>query len=92
MNRTVKWVLIIGVSLVAIFIAALILLPKLVDLKQYKPRIEAQVSKATGRAFKSLKGDLRLSLSPYASLSFSDLHLGSLPGFKEKGFDYCEIV
>jgi AsmA protein len=85
MNRTVKWVLIIGVSLIAVFIAALVLLPKFVDLKQYKPRIEAQVSKATGRAF-SLGGDLRLSLFPYASLSFSDLHLGSLPGFKEKDF------
>ena len=83
MNRTVKWVLIIGVSLMAVFIAALVLLPKFVDLKQYKPRIEAQVSKATGRAF-SLGDDLRLSLFPYASLSFSDLHLGSLPGFKEK--------
>ncbi|MDH4204726.1 MAG: AsmA family protein [Desulfobacteraceae bacterium] len=83
MNRTVKWVLIIGVSLIAVFIAALVLLPKFVDLKQYKPRIEAQVSKATGRAF-SLGDDLRLSLFPYASLSFSDLHLGSLPGFKEK--------
>ena len=85
MNRTVKWVLIIGVSLIAVFIAALVLLPKFVDLKQYKPRIEAEVSKATGRAF-SLGDDLRLSLFPYASLSFSDLHLGSLPGFKEKDF------
>ena len=85
MNRTVKWVLIIGVSLILVFIAALVLLPKFVDLKQYKPRIEAQVSKVTGRAF-SLGGDLRLSLFPYASLSFSDLHLGSLPGFKEKDF------
>jgi AsmA protein len=85
MNRTVKWVLIIGVSLISVFIAALVLLPKFVDLKQYKPRIEAQVSKVTGRAF-SLGDDLRLSLFPYASLSFSDLHLGSLPGFKEKDF------
>jgi AsmA protein len=85
MNRTVKWVLIICVSLIAVFIAALILLPKFVDLKQYKPRIEAQVNKATGRAF-SLGDDLRLSLFPNASLSFSDLHLGNLPGFKEKDF------
>ena len=85
MNRIVKWVLIIGVSLIAVFIAALVLLPRFVDVKQYKPRIEAQVTKATGRAF-SLGDDLRLSLFPYASLSFSDLHLGSLPGFKEKDF------
>ena len=67
MNRIVKWMLIIGVSLIAVFIAALVLLPKFVDVKQYKPRIEAQVTKATGRAF-SLGDDLRLSLFPYASL------------------------
>ena len=85
MNRTVKWVLIIGVSLIAVFIAALVLLPKFVDVKQYKPRIEAEVTKATGRTF-SIGDDLRLSLFPYASLSFSDLHLGSLPGFKKKDF------
>lgn len=85
MNRTIKWMLIIGVSLIAVFIAALVLLPKFVDLKEYKPRIEAQASKATGRSV-SLGDDLRLSFFPYASLSFSDLHLGSLPGFKEKDF------
>jgi AsmA protein len=85
MIRTVKWLLIIGVSLITLVIAALILLPKFVNVKQYKPRIEAQVTKATGRAF-SIGDDLRLSLFPYASLSFSDLHLGNLPGFQEKDF------
>ena len=85
MNRTIKWGLIVGGGLILLLIAALVLLPKFVDVKQYKPRIEAQVTKATGRAF-SIGDDLRLSLFPYASLSFSDLHLGSLPGFKEKDF------
>ncbi len=85
MNRTVKWVMIIGVSLIVVLIVALVLLPKFVDVKQYKPRIEKQVAKVTGRTF-TLGDDLRLSLFPYASLSFSDLHLGSLPGFEEKDF------
>jgi AsmA protein len=89
MNRTVKWGLIVGGGLILLLIAALVLLPKFVDVKQYKPRIEAQVAKATGRAF-SIGDDLRLSLFPYASLSFSDLHLGSLPGFKEKEFIIVE--
>jgi AsmA protein len=85
MRRTAKWLLIIGVSLIAVVIAVLILLPMFVNVKQYKPRVEAQVTKATGRAF-SLGDDFRLSLFPYASLSFSDLHLGNLPGFQEKDF------
>ena len=85
MNRTVKWGLIIIGGMILLLIVALVLLPKFVDVKQYKPRIEAQVTKATGRPF-SVGDDLRLSLFPYASLSFSDLHLGSLPGFEEKDF------
>jgi len=84
MNRTKKWVLIIG-GLIVVLVAALILIPRFIDVKQYKPRIEAEVSKATGRTV-TLGDDLRLSLFPWASVSFSDLHLGSLPGFEEKDF------
>jgi len=85
MNRIVKWGLIVGGSLILLLIVALVLLPKFVDVKHYKPRIEKQVARVTGRNF-TLGDDLRLSLFPYAGLSFSDLHLGSLPGFKEKDF------
>ena len=85
MNRTVKWGLIVIGSLTLLLIVALILLPKFVNVKQYKPRIEKEVSRVTGRTF-TLGDDLRLSLFPHAGLSFSDLHLGSLPGFEEKDF------
>ncbi|MDH3344108.1 MAG: AsmA family protein, partial [Desulfobacteraceae bacterium] len=85
MNRIIKWVLIIGGGLIVVLVAALILIPRFIDVKQYKPRIEAEVSKATGRTV-TLGDDLRLSLFPWASVSFSDLHLGSLPGFEEKDF------
>lgn len=84
MNRTKKWVLIIG-GLIVVLVAALILIPRFIDVKQYKPRIEAEVSKATGRTV-TLGDDLRLSLFPWAGVSFSDLHLGSPPGFEEKDF------
>ena len=84
MNRTKKWALIVG-GLIVVLVAALILIPRFIDVKQYKPRIEAEVSKATGRTV-TLGDDLRLSLFPWAGLSFSDLHLGSLPGFEEKDF------
>jgi len=62
-----------------------VFLPKFVNVKKYKPYIESQVAGITGRTF-TVGDDLRLSLFPYASLSFSDLHLGSLPGFKENDF------
>jgi AsmA protein len=89
MNRTVKWGLIIGGSLVVLLVAALVLLPRFMDISRYKPRIEAQVAKFTGRTFR-VGDDLRLSLFPYAGISFSDLHLGSLPGFEEKDFIFVK--
>jgi AsmA protein len=85
MNRTIKWVLIIGGGLMVVVVAALVLIPRFIDVKRYKPQIEAKVSKATGRTF-TLGDDLRLSLFPWAGVTFSDLHLGSLPGFEEKDF------
>ncbi|HUV77912.1 MAG TPA: AsmA family protein [Desulfobacterales bacterium] len=85
MNRTIKWVLIIGGVLMVVVVAALVLIPRFIDVKRYKPQIEAEVSKATGRTF-TLGDDLRLSLFPWVGVSFSDLHLGSLPGFEEKEF------
>jgi AsmA protein len=85
MKKAIKWISIIGVSLVVLVIAALVLIPMFVDLQKYKPRIETEVAEATGRTFR-LGGDFNLSLFPWASLSFSDLHLGNPSGFEEKDF------
>ena len=85
MNRTIKWVLIVGGGLMVIVVAALVLVPRFIDVKRYKPQIEAEISKATGRTV-TLGDDLRLSLFPWAGVSFTDLHLGSLSGFEEKDF------
>ena len=81
--KTLKWILIVGGGLVVLVIAALLLIPLFVDVNQYKPEIEKQVSSATGRPF-AIEGDLKLSLFPWAGVAFSDLHLGSPAGFKEK--------
>jgi AsmA protein len=85
MNRAIKWSLIAAACLIVVIVAALIFIPKFVDVKKYKPQIEQRVADATGRAF-SVGDDLRLSLFPWAVMSFSDLKLGSLPGFDEKDF------
>jgi AsmA protein len=85
MKKAIKWVAIIGGSLIVLIIALLLIVPMFVNLQKYKPEIEKQVTKATGRPF-SIGGDLRLSLFPWAGLAFSDLHLGNPPGFGEKEF------
>jgi AsmA protein len=89
MNRTIKRVLIVGCGLMVVVVAALVFIPRFIDVKRYKPWIEAEISEATGRTF-TLGDDLRLSLFPWAGVSFSDLHLGSLPGFEEKDFVVVE--
>jgi AsmA protein len=85
MNKAVKWILAIAGSLVALIVIAVIVLPMVIDVEKYKPQIEQQVTKATGRTFK-LGGDLKPSIFPWIGVRLSDLHLGNPPGFKEKDF------
>ncbi len=85
MNRLLKWILIAGGTFVVILMAAIILIPLLVDVNHYKPQIEAQVEKATGRPLK-IGGDIDLSVFPWIGVALSDLQLGNPPGFKESSF------
>ena len=85
MNKAIKWTFIVSGCLIVMVITALLVIPKFVNLEKYKPRIEKHVAQATGRTF-TLSDDLRMTLFPWASLSFSDLHLGNPQGFKEKDF------
>jgi AsmA protein len=85
MKSFLKWSAIIIGCLVVVIIAAMLLIPLFVDVQKYKPVLESKVTDATGRPF-SVGDDLRLSLFPWAGVSFSDLRLGSPAGFAEKEF------
>jgi len=85
MKRAVKWAAIISGCLLVIILAAIFLIPKFVNVQKYKPEVEKWVAETTGRTF-SVGDDIRLSLFPWAGVSFSDLNLGSLPGFEEEKF------
>jgi AsmA protein len=82
MNRTLKWLLIAGGTIVVLLIAAVVLIPLLVDVNHYKPQIEARVQETTGRAFK-INGAIDLSVFPWIGLALGDLRLGSPSGFGE---------
>ncbi len=83
MKKGIKWLVLIGGSFFVLIIAILIIVPMFVDVQKYKPQIEKRASEALGRPL-TLGGDLHLSLFPWIGLSFSDLHVGNPPGFKEK--------
>jgi AsmA protein len=85
MKKVMKWLCIIVGGLLVLVIAALLIVPRFVDIQKYKPEIEKRVTEATGRPF-TLGGDISLSLFPWVGVSLSDLHLGNPPDFKEKDF------
>ena len=85
MGKAIKWLSIVVGGIVVLIVVALLVIPLFVDVEQYKPQIEKQVSDLTGRPF-TLGGKLSLSLFPWAGLYLSDLHLGNPSGFQEKDF------
>jgi AsmA protein len=85
MKRLLKWGIIVITSLVVIIIAAILIIPRVVDVQKYKPELEKRIAQASGRPF-SVSDDLRLSVFPWAGISFSDLQLGNVKGFQEKDF------
>lgn len=84
MKKPIKIVIYILAALCLISIAAVVIIPQVVDVRDYIPRIEKEVSRATGRPFEL--GDIRLSLFPWIGFHLSDLRLGNPEAFKEKDF------
>jgi AsmA protein len=85
MKNLLKWILIIGGGIVALFILILLVLPLFVDADRFRPMLEKQVTQATGRNF-SVGKDVDLSFFPHAGVAFSDLHLGNPAGFDSEDF------
>ena len=74
--------LLIGTAgLVGLLIAALLVLPGLVDLNAYKPEIVAQAKRAAGRDI-VLDGPIRLSLLPTPRVELDDVKILNPPGSK----------
>ena len=76
--KALKWIGIAVGGLIGLIVAALLIIPMFVDLNDYKPQIEQQVTAATGRSF-SIGGDIDLSLFPWAGVALSDIRLGNPP-------------
>lgn len=85
MKRVLKLVTLVVAVILILVIATLFVIPHFLDAHHYRPLIEREVSKATGRDF-SISDDLRFSLFPRAGLAFSDLAMGNPPGFAESDF------
>lgn len=85
MGKFVKVILIIFSVLLVLIIAAIVIIPMVVDLNDYKPEIEAAVKDKTGRTL-SIEGDLDISVFPWLGISTGKISLSNAQGFTEKNF------
>ncbi|MEQ8587591.1 MAG: AsmA family protein [Thalassobaculaceae bacterium] len=72
-------VLIAIAAVVALLVAAVLVVPSLIDWNGYKPEIQTAARDATGRELK-IDGDLSLSILPSPTLSVADVSLANIEG------------
>ncbi|MBC06514.1 AsmA family protein [Thalassospira sp.] len=69
-------------ALLVVLVAALLIIPSLIDWNGYKAQISQAVRDATGREL-NLAGDLSMSLIPSPSLTATDVSLGNVAGAQD---------
>ncbi|MFC4236756.1 AsmA family protein [Thalassospira xianhensis] len=85
-----KILAVIGAVLVVI-IAALLIIPSLIDWNGYKPQITQAVREATGRNLE-IRGDLSMSVLPFPALSVEQVTLSNLTGAQDPDMVSVEEV
>ena len=78
--RILKWISWALAALLLLFVLGLVVLVWVIDPNTFKPRIEAEVKKATGRDFR-LVGDIKLGFYPWLALRTGPGSIGNPPGF-----------
>ncbi|WP_244439373.1 AsmA family protein [Azospirillum baldaniorum] len=78
-----KKLLIAALILLGLLVAAVLIVPSVVDWNAYKSQIAERVSAATGREVE-LRGDIGLSLLPAPALTVRDARLANAPGGSEQ--------
>jgi AsmA protein len=78
--RILKWISLGLAALVLLIVLGIAVVVWLVDPNTFKPRIEAEVRKATGREF-TLAGDIELGFFPWLALRTGPGSFGNPPGF-----------
>lgn len=76
MKKLIIWLLALGGGLLVLLLAAVLIIPRFIDVESYLPTIESKVAEATGRSF-SLGRDVDVSVFPWVGASFSNLQLGN---------------
>ncbi|MEJ1365802.1 MAG: AsmA family protein [Candidatus Sedimenticola sp. (ex Thyasira tokunagai)] len=70
---------------VLLVVAAMVIVPMVVDPNDYKEEIVAKVQEQTGRTLQ-IDGDLKLSVFPWLGIEIGELELSNARGFGDKPF------
>ncbi len=79
MSKTIKTISIVASLLIALVIAGILLLPKLINADAFKQQITQQVEQKTGQKLE-ISGDIKLSLFPWLSLKTGEIRLSQPAG------------
>lgn len=85
MSQVLKIILGLVGLLVVVVLAAVIIIPLVVDPNDYRDDIAQAVTEETGREFE-IEGELSLSVFPWLGLEVGRMRLGNPPGFGETPF------
>jgi AsmA protein len=78
--RILKWISLGLAALVLLIVLGLVVMVWVIDPNTFRPRIEAEVKKATGRDF-ALLGEIELGFYPWLALRTGPGRFGNSPGF-----------
>lgn len=85
MSRTLQIILGLVGLIVVLVLAAVIIIPLVVDPNDYREQIAAAVEEETGRSFE-IEGEISLSVFPWLGLEVGRMRLGNPPAFGEGAF------
>lgn len=85
MNKLIKWLLGLVGALVLLVVAAVIILPMVIDPNDYKAEIVEAVKEQTGREL-VIAEPLELSVFPWLGINAGGVSLSNAPGFGEQPF------
>ncbi|MDZ7833863.1 MAG: AsmA family protein [Desulfobacterales bacterium] len=83
--RILKWVFITFAGLLILLLAAVFIIPHVIDINDYKPQISALLSEKLDRPA-TIGGDIDLSLFPWAGFALSDFQVANPEGFETRKF------
>lgn len=91
MKKLIKLLLISLVTIITLLVAAVVILPFVINPNDYKPQIIEVVKQQTGRDL-LIPGEIDLSVFPWLGIRLGQVELSNAPGFGKQPFAKIDAV